>query len=94
MSYDGKYIIVARTRSNSYTYEIWKHDESTSTYTKLAQTVQSNWYTSMLHINLHSFLEVVLTTLPLRVRIIIVISDIKLYKHTAGTDTWTATNYN
>ena len=40
MSYDGKYIIIAEC-SNSYHYEIWKHDESAETYTKLSQTVQT-----------------------------------------------------
>ena len=41
MSYDGKYIIVAQSATVGSTYEIWKNDESTSTFTKLAQSVSA-----------------------------------------------------
>ena len=91
MSYDGKYIIIARARSNSYHYEIWKHDDSAETYTKLSQTVQTIGTSS--DVNKPAFV-------PAEGNYNFAISggnssngqdfSVQLYKHSAGTDTWTA----
>ena len=88
MSYDGKYIIVAHAASNEYTYEIWKNDESTSTFTKLAQSVSrigshnSTYKPSFVPRSGNYDFAITGTDNNNNF-------DIQLYKHTAGTDTWT-----
>jgi hypothetical protein len=88
MSYDGKYIIIARVGSNSYTYEIWKNDESTSTFTKLAQSVSRigghNTVYKPSFVPRSGNYDFAITGTDNNNNF-----DIKLYKHTAGTDTWT-----
>ena len=88
MSYDGKYIIVARNSSNSYTYEIWKNDESTSTFTKLAQSVSRIGSRDVTYkpsfVPRSGTYDFAITGTDNNNNF-----DIKLYKHTAGTDTWT-----
>ena len=91
MTYDGKYIIIARRGSNSYHYEIWKHDESAETYTKLSQTVQT--IDTSTYVHKPAFV-------PAESNYNFAISghnsssgqdfSVQLYKHTVGTDTWTA----
>jgi alpha-tubulin suppressor-like RCC1 family protein len=91
MTYDGKYIIIARRGTNSNHYEIWKHDESAETYTKLSQTVQTIGTSA----NPHKPAFV-----PAESNYNFAISggnsnngqdfSVQLYKHNAGTDTWTA----
>jgi hypothetical protein len=91
MTYDGKYIIIARRGSNSYHYEIWKHDESAETYTKLSQTVQT--IDTSTYVHKPAFV-------PAEGNYNFAISghnsssgqdfSVQLYKHTVGTDTWTA----
>ena len=91
MTYDGKYIIIARRGSNSYHYEIWKHDESAETYTKLSQTVQT--IDTSTYVHKPAFV-------PAESNYNFAISghnssngqnfSVQLYKHNAGTDTWTA----
>src|SRR6056300_1001213 len=91
MTYDGKYIIIARRGSNSYHYEIWKHDESAETYTKLSQTVQT--IDTSTYVHKPAFV-------PAEGNYNFAISghnsnngqdfSVQLYKHNAGTDTWTA----
>ena len=91
ITYDGKYIIIASAGSNSYHYEIWKHDESAETYTKLSQTVQTIDTSSYVHKP---------AFVPAEGNYNFAISghhssngqdfSVQLYKHTTGTDTWTA----
>ena len=89
MSYDGKYVIVGQSTSNEDGYEIWKNDESTSTFTKLSQTVNRiGDYNSVYK---PSFVprsgnyDFCVTGTDNNNNF-----DIQLYKHNAGTDTWTA----
>ena len=88
MSYDGKYIIVASSATTSYTYEIWKNDESTSTFTKLAQSVSriggKNATYKPSFVPRSGNYDFCITGTDNNNNF-----DIKLYKHTAGTDTWT-----
>src|SRR6056300_1491611 len=91
MTYDGKYIIIARRGSNSYHYEIWKHDESAETYTKLSQTVQT--IDTSTYVHKPAFV-------PAEGNYNFAISghnsnngqdfSVQLYKHNAGSDIWTA----
>ena len=89
MSYDGKYIIVALSASVGYTYEIWKNDESTSTFTKLAQSVSAigshNSTSKPSFVPRSGNYDFAITGTDNNNNF-----DIKLYKHTADTDTWTA----
>ena len=88
MSYDGKYIIVG-SWGNATDYEMFKHDESAGTYTKLSTTYPR---VSTNDPNTHkpAFVprsgnyDFALTGTDNNATMYI-----KLYKHTADTDTWT-----
>jgi alpha-tubulin suppressor-like RCC1 family protein len=88
MSYDGKYIIVA-SWGTATDYEIFKHDESTGTYTKLPTTyprVSTNdpYTHKPAFVPRSGNYDFALTGTDNNAT-----CYIKLYKHNAGTDTWT-----
>ena len=88
ISYDGKYIINGCIGVNQH-HEIWKHDESTGTYSKLSQTAPEIGSENRLH--KPSFV-------PRSGNYDFAVTGtdnnntfrVQLYKHNAGTDTWTA----
>jgi len=88
MSYDGKYIIVALSANDAYDYEIWKNDESTSTFTKLNQTVNRIGDINRTHkpsfVPRSGNYDFAITGTDNNNNF-----DIQLYKHNEGTDTWT-----
>ena len=86
MSYDGKYIIICGWGSSN-DYEIFKHDESAGTYTKLSTTypkLGSDAPNKPIMISRSGNYDFALTGSESNGTL-----TLKLYKHTAGTDTWT-----
>ena len=88
ISYDGKYIINGCNGVNQ-NHEIWKHDESAGTYTKISQTAPEIGSENRLHkpsfIPRSGNYDFAVTGTDNNSTF-----RIQLYKHSAGTDTWTA----
>ena len=88
MSHDGKYIIVA-SWGNSTDYHMFKHDESAGTYTKLDVTyprvsTNDSYTHKPAFVPRSGNYDFALTGTDNNATMYI-----KLYKHNAGTDTWT-----